>query len=72
MKFVFNGVPGEQHEEIEQFGLTFPRGEPVQVDDPKVQAKLKGHPHFKAWGETPEPEADAAKTPAPAAKHARK
>lgn len=36
------------------FGLYFPIGKPVELEDKAVAAKLAGHPHFKAskWATT--------------------
>lgn len=38
---------GHGPDEIVMFGLTFPKGEPVEVKDAHAIKKLKGHSHFQ-------------------------
>ena len=47
MKYVFIGVPGEDHEGVLMYGVEMPLGEAVEVSDLAAR-KLKNHPHFKA------------------------
>jgi hypothetical protein len=35
------------HEEVTLYGVTFPQGEPVAVEDPALLKKLEGNNHFK-------------------------
>ena len=51
MQFVFKGVPGESHDSLTMYGVTFPLGEPVNIDGDKAIAKLAKHPHFRAVAE---------------------
>lgn len=51
MKFVFIGVPGESHESLTMYGVTFEAGVPAEVEDERYIAKLANHPHFSAVGE---------------------
>ncbi len=54
MKIKFIGVPDEDHEAINMYGLHFPKGKFVEVDDKYAQYKLSNHPHFEvAKGEPP-------------------
>lgn len=57
-KFVFTGDPNQGRRGIRDekadmspgvkaFGHRFPRGEVVEVDDPRVIAKLQGNSHFE-------------------------
>lgn len=43
-----NGPPS-----IEWRGITFPVGEPVEVDNPWLVAKAKGNPFFEVEGDIP-------------------
>lgn len=54
-KFTYIGVDeAADPNGTQAFGLYFPVGEPVEVEDKAVAAKLAGHPHFKAsrWAST--------------------
>jgi hypothetical protein len=44
MKFSYQGPDAA----VEVFGLVFPRGTPVNVEDAHAQSKLKAHPQFKS------------------------
>lgn len=52
MKIKFISVPGEQHDEITMYGVTFPLGKAVSVDHlaEGVKRRLSHHPHFEASG----------------------
>lgn len=48
-KFTYLGVDGAADPKGTQaFGQYFAVGKSVDVEDPRVVAKLAGHPHFKA------------------------
>lgn len=48
-KFTYTGVDGAADPQgTDAFGIRFPVGKAVDVDDERVIAKLAGHPHFKA------------------------
>lgn len=47
MKFTFNGEEAVTH----IYGLTFPKGEAVEVTDPFVMRKLSNHPQFVGEGD---------------------
>lgn len=46
MKFVFIGVPGEDHSSLHMYGVDMPLGEAVEVSEVAAK-KLANHPHFK-------------------------
>lgn len=46
-KFSYEG----DHPSTDTLGLSFPHGEPVEVDNPKVAAKLRNNCDFKEHGE---------------------
>lgn len=48
-KFTYIGVDGASDPKgTEAFGTYFPIGKAVEVSEPRIVAKLEGHPHFKA------------------------
>lgn len=54
-KFTYIGVEDAAEEDgTTAFGIFFPLGEPVEVENKAVAAKLAGHPHFAAsrWAST--------------------
>jgi hypothetical protein len=53
MKYVFTGVPGEEHRSLLMYGTDMPLGEPVEVSDVAAK-KLANHPHFEAVAEAEE------------------
>ena len=48
MRFRFIGNGDNDPEELTLFGVTFPKGKPVPVEDPAAIEKLKGNSHFEA------------------------
>jgi hypothetical protein len=64
MKFIYQGCEGAP-EVSTHFGVEFTIGQPAEVTDPAVIAKLSGHPHFVKAGERAAPV--AVKAPEPAA-----
>ena len=77
MKLKFIGVPGEAHATINMYGVTFPLGEVVTLDeaDPKnatALRKLARHPHFAVVTEdAPAPKVAAVLKPAAKSAKAR-
>lgn len=53
MKFTYNG----DHEEVTTWGVTFPRGVPVEVTEPTLLRKLPGNREFSLVPEQDEQEA---------------
>ena len=48
MQFRFIGdADGDGPEVLTAFGLSFPKGQPVEVTDAAIQAKLEGNSHFE-------------------------
>jgi hypothetical protein len=67
MKFVYVGDSNDPKEALEDktaFGILFPIGEPVEVTDEAIIAKLKGNSHFMS-------EEEAEKSAAPARRAAK-
>lgn len=65
MKFEFIGVPGESHETLTMYGVTFTIGVPAEMEDERYVTKLANHPHFRAVAEAkPDDEAQATAEPA--------
>jgi len=49
MRFRFIGdANGDGPDSVKLFGLSFTKGEPVEVSDPHAVAKLQGNSHFEA------------------------
>ena len=62
MKYVFTGVPGEDHRSLLMYGTDMPLGEPVEVSDVAAK-KLANHPHFEAVVEAEEAAEQEGDTP---------
>ncbi len=67
-------TPGESDTETTIFGITFPRGEPVDVSDcpSDIKARLRRHAHFELSGEGSEPVVKAPRAPRKAPVRRRK
>lgn len=69
MQFIYIGTEDAADPDgTEAFGQWFPISEPVTVTDPRVIAKLSGHPHFEAADGDGADEAEAPDSEAPVAK----